>query len=179
MVLRRTSSGRRGKPAAFVATALLLVSATAVACVDDGLPLFACEAAHGSKFIELCGPSDFQEDGWLQYRFGRLAEDGTDIVELAYPERREGSLEKFRGAVYTAPNGFHTWSLRVDRGGFSYTVYTESRGSEEGAGVRVRNHRTGKVTTIECSERPRFYIFELQDVVACDDETPVGKACIE
>jgi hypothetical protein len=44
--------------------------------------------------------------------------------------------------------------------------------------VQVKARASGKVTTIYCSERPRFYVFELQGLLACDPETPVGKACI-
>jgi len=46
------------------------------------------------------------------------------------------------------------------------------------AGVEVRDTKSGRTSTISCSERPRFYIHELQGFVDCDAETPVGKACI-
>ena len=47
------------------------------------------------------------------------------------------------------------------------------------AGVDVRDRKSGKTTTISCSERPRFYIFELKGLVPCDPETPVGTACVK
>ena len=46
------------------------------------------------------------------------------------------------------------------------------------AGVRVRDRASGKTTTVSCSERPRFYIYDLKGLVSCDGETPVGSACI-
>ena len=69
--------------------------------------------------------------------------------------------------------------MRFVTGDLSYRVFTAARGSRElGAGVEVRNLRTGKATTVACSERPRFHVFELKALVACDPDTPVGRACI-
>ena len=160
----------------------LTASQATFACDEGGDALFACDAANSTKYIELCASGDLHgEDGALQYRFGKLDEDGTrGAVELAYPEVREGSLEKFHGSVYHDAEGVYVQSVRFENAGYSYTVFTQAQGMEElGAGVRVRNVKTGKVTTIDCSERPRFYIFELEGVLACDPATPVGKACIE
>lgn len=39
--------------------------------------------------------------------------------------------------------------------------------------------RSTWTTNIKCSERPRFYLFDLKDLLACDPLTPVGKACIQ
>ena len=62
----------------------------------------------------------------------------------------------------------------------SYEVFTESRGmATTAAGVRAREVGTGKMTTVACSERPRFYIHELKGLIACDPDTPIGRACIE
>lgn len=158
-----------------------IAAATVSACDPGGDALFACDAANSTRFIELCASEAVAEPGGsLQYRFGKLAEDGTrGAVELAFPENPEGSLAQFFGATYEY-QGVYTQSVRFDNGDYRYTVFTEARGMEElGAGVRVRNLETGKVTTIDCSERPRFYIFELKGVLTCDAETPVGKACID
>jgi hypothetical protein len=65
-------------------------------------------------------------------------------------------------------------------GKVSYEVFTESRGmATTAAGVRVREVGSGKVMTVACSERPRFYIHELKGLIACDSDTPIGRACIE
>lgn len=37
----------------------------------------------------------------------------------------------------------------------------------------------GRKLIVACSERPRFYIHDLQDLVPCDPETPVGTACVK
>lgn len=99
-------------------------------------------------------------------------------MELVFPAQRGGSLAQFFGATYTF-QGVYTQSVRFDTGSHSYTVFTRARGSrDEGAGVEVKARASGKVATIYCGERPRFYVFELRDLLACDAQTPVGKACI-
>ena len=161
------------------AVVVALAASTAIACDDGSTPIFSCEASNGRKFIELCAASPPSLDGFLEYRFGTLGRDGQEkAVELVFPQQREGSLAQFFGATYTS-KGVYTQSVRFDTGSHSYTVFTRARGSQdEGAGVEVKARASGKVTTIYCIERPRFYVFELQDLLACDAQTPVGKACI-
>ena len=174
-------------PARVFAVVLATITAAAVtppacACNADGeQAIFSCEAVHGRKFIELCAPAPLSaQDGYLRYRFGAQDKDGNEArVELAYPDDLDGSLARFYAAVYTY-KGVYTQSVRFTRGGYDYRVYTEARGARElGAGVEVRDRKSGKTTRIACSERPRFYIWELKGLVACDPETPVGKACLK
>lgn len=95
------------------------------------------------------------------------------------PKERAGSLQRFFAATYTH-RGIYTQSVRFISGAYGYTVFTRAKGLRElDAGVEVRDRRTGKSTVIACSERPRFYIFELKDLAPCDDETPVGTACVK
>lgn len=173
--------------AALIAVPLcpLLPAGPARACEAEANPIFSCEAAGGRKVIELCAYGEKGSISALQYRFGptaAMAEGGA--IDLAFPAERAGSLRHFQGAVYRH-RGVYTQSVRFKSGGFSYTVFTRSwrdAGSAEGmagsAGVTVRDLRTGKSTTVDCSERPRFYVFELQGALACDPETPAGTACI-
>ncbi len=170
----------------FLTVLVLSLASSRVASACDGedaVPVFSCEAANGRKFIELCGsiPAD-NENGFMQYRFGTLKANGREeIVEMVYPAVLEGSYKHFFGAVYTY-KGVYTQSVRFVSGEYSYMVFTrynEKRHEHLGAGVEVRNRRTGKTIVVDCSERPRFYIFELQGVLPCDPETPVGKACIK
>jgi hypothetical protein len=160
------------------AFSLLLASpAAAFACEDETFSIFGCEASHGRKFIELCGPSPIDASGFLVYRFGST-KDEKDTVELSYPPERAGSLARFYAATYLH-HGVYTQSVRFVSGEFSYTVFTKAKGTEElGAGVEVRDRRSGKTSVIACSERPRFYIYDLKGLVPCDSETPIGKACI-
>ena len=154
---------------------------SACSCESDAPPIFACEAAGGRKFIEICAATPIDEgDGYLLYRFGSLTAGGEEkTVELEYPRERTGSHRKFFGATYTN-KGVYTQSVRFAVGEYGYTVFTRARGSQDlGAGVQVRHSRTGKISTVDCSERPRFYIFELKTILACDSDTPVGKACIQ
>jgi hypothetical protein len=168
----------RGSLASAVVLALVLTSApAALACEDGTFSIFGCDASHGRKFIELCGPSPIDASGFLVYRFGSIV-DERDEVELSFPSERTGSLPRFYAATYTH-HGVYTQSVRFVSGQFSYTVFTKAKGMEElGAGVEVRDRRSGKKTIVECSERPRFYIYELKGLVGCDPETPIGKACI-
>jgi hypothetical protein len=144
-------------------------------------PLFGCEAATGRKFIELRAPQPFCGwTGYLRYRFGSLDEDREEkALELEYPPTTNGSLKRFYGANYTH-NRVYTQSVRVVTGDFGYTVFTRSRGMQTiDAGAEVSDRKGGKTTVISCSERPRFYIHELDGLGACDPETPVGQACIK
>jgi hypothetical protein len=153
---------------------------TAMACEPGSFPLFGCEADKSRKFVELCAPQPLDADtGYLRYRFGSLDGDREEkALELEYPSALEGSLKRFYGATYTR-DGVYTQSVRFVTGNFGYTVYTRSRGTQTiDAGVEVRDRKTGKKSVVSCSERPRFYIHELQNFIACDPETPVGLACI-
>jgi len=154
------------------ALALSAAASCATACPSGTSALFGCDAEK-RKFIELCAPSPIDE---LTYRFGSADENGEETkVELEYTQKPA----RFFGATYTQ-KGVYTQSIRFVSGGFDYTVYTEARGMATiGAGVNVRNRKTGKTSTVACTERPRFYIYELKDLVACDPETPVGNACIK
>ncbi len=149
------------------------------ACGGDSTAIFSCQASGARKFIELCVSSPVTPDGSLQYRFGTLDPNGSEkSVELVYPADRGDSLRHFVGATFTN-RGIYTQSIRFNTATDSYTVFTRARGNrDEGAGVEVRNRSTGRITTVYCSERPRFYILELKGMVACDNRSPIGKACI-
>lgn len=163
-----------------VTLALIAVSAqAALACDADAFAIFRCEAANGRKFIELCSSSPPARDGFLAYRFGALDPDGREQrTELSFPQQRRGSLARFYAATYEH-DGAYVQSIRFATATHSYTVFTRARKSrDEDAGVEVRDLATGKKATVYCSERPRFYIFDLKGLLACDAETPIGKACI-
>jgi len=161
--------------------ALSVLSSAALACDSGAVALFGCDAAKSRKFIELCAPAPLDaKSGYLRYRLGSLDKDGVETaVELEYPAETAGSLKRFYGATYTH-GGVYTQSVRFVSGNFGYTVFTRARGMETiAAGVEVRDRKSGKTSVISCNERPRFYIFELQGLVPCDPETPVGTACIK
>ena len=160
---------------------LAALSSTAHACASGSFPLFGCDAADSRKFIELCAPSPLDaKSGYLLYRFGSQDKDGVETsVELEYPAESAGSLKRFYAATYTH-GGLYTQSVRFVSGNFGYTVFTRSKGMQTvAAGVDVRDRKSGKTTTISCSERPRFYIFDLKGLIPCDPETPVGIACVK
>lgn len=163
-----------------VGLSFIILAIDAHACEVDMTPVFGCQAENGRKFIELCSSTPVGDSGTLQYRFGSLGKDGQEkSVDLVFPATTTGSMKQFYGATFTH-KGVYTQSIRFSTGKFSYTVYTQAQGTEDrGAGVKVRNLSTGKVTFVECNERPRFYIFEFSGKLQCDLETPVGKACIK
>jgi hypothetical protein len=157
-----------------------ILSSATHACDNGSVALFGCDAANSRKFIELCAPSPLDaQSGYLLYRFGSLDKEGVEkAVELEYPANVRDSLKRFYAATYTH-GGVYTQSVRFASGNFGYTVLTRARGSQTiDAGVEVRDRKSGKTNTVSCSERPRFYIFELKGLVPCDPETPVGTACV-
>ncbi len=164
-----------------LASLVLLPTSAARACAADEWALFACEAAKGRKFIELCASSPLDAaSGWLIYRFGTLDDKGAvGTVELEYPRKKMGSPKQFFAATYTH-DSIYTQSVRFVTGEYSYRVYSEAkpRGLPD-AGVDVRHLGTGKTSRIACSELPRFYIHELKGLVPCDPETPAGVACVQ
>jgi hypothetical protein len=163
-----------------IAFAALALAQSVLACDSDSTPIFDCQASNGHKFIELCSSPSVDANGYLQYRFGSLDKDGNEkAVEFEYPTNRSGSLKHFVAATYIH-EGTYTQSVRFATSNFSYSVFTQVHGKrDQGAGVEVRNLSTGKTTVISCNERPRFYIFELKGLLACDPQTPLGKVCIE
>lgn len=164
-----------------IACAFLAAHAPVLACDAGSTAIFACEAAKGRKFIELCAAAEVNgSQPYLQYRFGSLDTDGREAgVELEFPAQHKDSVKRFYGATYTNA-GVYTQSVRFVQAGFSYSVFTAARGNRElGAGVEVKSLSTAKVSTVSCSERPRFYIFELKGLLQCDPQTPVGLACIK
>ena len=160
---------------------LAALSSAANARDKESFPIFGCDAAKSRKFIELCAPSPLDaQSGFLRYRFGSLDEDGAEkSLELEYPASTTDSFKRLYAATYTH-DGVYTQSVRFVTGNFGYTVFTRSRGSRTlDAGVEVRDRKSGKTSVIACSERPRFYIFDLKGLVPCDPETPVGTACVK
>lgn len=153
---------------------------TVSACDDESeVSIFSCDAVNGHKFIEICASLPVGgENGYIVYRFGSMdPKTGKRTIELEYPNEKSGSFKRFFGATYTY-KGVYTQSIRFVSGGHSYTVFTRSGKRDNSAGVEVRNLRTGKITTVSCCDMPRFYISELQGVLPCDPETPIGQACI-
>lgn len=160
---------------------LVAFSVTAHACDNGAVALFGCDAAKSKKFIELCAPSPLDaQSGYLVYRFGSLDEQGVEkAVELEFPADRAGSLKRFYAATYSY-RGVYTQSVRFVSGNFGYTVFTRARGMQVlDAGVEVRDGKSGRTSVVSCNERPRFYIFELKGLVACDPQTPIGTACVK
>lgn len=86
-----------------VAATLFVVSGISVSALASGhckvseTTYFSCTIAKSTKVVSLCGSTlaevisdEAKREPWLQYRFGNI-----DRVELVYPKKRGGSVEKF------------------------------------------------------------------------------------
>jgi hypothetical protein len=104
---------------------------------------FACTVGKGPRQLALCGrlSGSPEASGYLQYRFGTPAH-----LDLVYPARREGSLERFSWRRdYMKTRRMESYELAFRNGRYGYTVYLssyplgdeESDGYAEDAGVRV------------------------------------------
>lgn len=85
-----------------IALFIPLVAPGQTHCQKDETDYFSCQVKGGSKVISLCGghlDTARNENSWLQYRFGNLGE-----IEMAYPQREAGSLDKFEGNYFN-PHG--------------------------------------------------------------------------
>ena len=137
----------------FLTLLLLTIVPAAQACEEDLVPLFACEAANGRKFVELCASSPLDaESGSLVHRFGALGADGTrSSVEPEYPKERAGSLQLLRGYLHASRYLHPIGALRP--GPTAIRFSPAQRVCTIGC-IEVRDRRTGKSTVIACSERP-------------------------
>ena len=60
---------------------------------------FSCKA-HNGKIISLCGQVSTDDYPWLQYRYGR-----PGAIELAYPQSRKDSVQRFKAERIRAGGG--------------------------------------------------------------------------
>jgi REP element-mobilizing transposase RayT len=136
--------------------------------------LFSCITASG-KYIRICGEQDDSEpDTWsnIQYRYG--PENGPP--ELVYPkDPSKGEPTLFFS--HEERKGEYRVTVRFSNGGYTYRVYSTSRGEYEGgAGVTVSDSKGKLLSDISCNERPEIYIEDLRMALPCDRKNPHGVA---
>jgi hypothetical protein len=108
------------------AFALLAVAPAASAqshCKKGEVVYFSCTTKSAGKVVSLCGgplngmgPERENEDGWLQYRFGRPGKP-----EFVYPNQKAGSWRQFEGE-YQQPHQTSYYGLSFTNKQFTYTV---------------------------------------------------------
>jgi len=136
--------------------------------------LFSCETGAG-KYIQICGEQDEADSSkWsgIQYRFGPA--DGPP--ELIFPKgpSKEGPSLFFS---HEEQKGEYRVSVRFSTGGYTYRVYSTSKGEYEGgAGVRVSDSKGKLLADISCIERPQIFIDYLRKSLPCDMKNPHGAA---
>jgi len=139
--------------------------------------LFNCET-RSRKAIQICGDKELGDSSkWsnIQYRFGPV----YGPPELVFPEDPpEGNPPLFFSHIQQ--KGEYRVSVRFSSGGYTYRVYSNSRGElEEGAGVKVSDRKGKVIADIACGERPEIFIDYLRNSLPCDRENPHGAAACE
>ena len=113
-----------GRAIALIIAAVASTNAEAAGhCTAEETTYFSCTVVKSSKVISLCGGSleaviagAPKSEFWLQYRFGSLGK-----VELAYPEKRSGSLNRFSFDL-SQSNGAHNYSTSFKNKAATYSI---------------------------------------------------------
>jgi hypothetical protein len=136
--------------------------------------IFSCQITSSKKVLSVCAsePLDAPER-YLQYRYGALKS-----VELEFPSQRAESVKYFKTA--------HYFRARVDRREITFTnkevgyaVFSYYEGEESPpqrqAGVTIykgKSAQEGK--TLRCVTPYIDHLSKLDDVVACDPNSPLS-----
>jgi hypothetical protein len=155
--------------------ALLPVQASAAdsLCLTGEQTLFSCRIAKSSNQVALCAAAQLDETGWLLYRFGVPGK-----IALEFPEKREGSLQRFGLKHYMRYQTDYT-DIAFNIGKTQYSVYDYYQGEEKPAyarGVRVTSE-TGKETDLPCRGKVKSDLLKLEGLLPCTDPED-GAGCI-
>lgn len=86
-------------------------------CTQDEKTYFSCPA-HG-KTISVCGSNNIKgESAYIQYRFGVIGK-----VELAYPNDKNNSFNKFSKHFYSGSSGTWQKTLTFSNGLYKYAIF--------------------------------------------------------
>lgn len=148
--------------------ALLPVQAWAAdsLCLTGEQTVFACRIANSTKQVALCAASQLDEKGWLVYRFGAARK-----IELEFPEKREGSLQRFGFWHYLRFQTDYTEvAFNIDQ--TQYTLYDHYQGEEKPAyarGVLVTT-KQGKEIDLPCRGNVKSELLKLEGLLPCIDK---------
>ena len=148
--------------------ALLPVHASAAGdlCLADEQTLFSCRITNSSNQVALCATAQLDETGWLLYRFGVPGK-----IALEFPEKREGSLQRFGFKHYMRYQTDYT-DITFNIGKTRYNVYDYYQGEEKPAyarGVRVTTDM-GKEIDLPCRGRVKSDLLKLDGFLPCIDK---------
>jgi hypothetical protein len=76
---------------------ITLASEPSSHCATDETTYFSC-SVKSEKVVSICGENFENENGFLQYRFGKL-----DKIEMVFPKTTEQSTKKFKRNVLIRP----------------------------------------------------------------------------
>jgi hypothetical protein len=96
-----------------------LASASESLCAPTEQVFFNCQVKDSPKLLSVCG----RAGDYLQYRFG-----SREKPELVFPDRREGSVDRFWVANHYVPSAFYDgYQLSFQSGGTEYRVYANDQ----------------------------------------------------
>lgn len=142
------------------------VSAADSLCLAGEQIVFSCRIANSAKQLALCAAPQLDEKGWLVYRFGAPGK-----VELEFPEKREGSLQRFGFKHYMRYQTDYT-DIAFNIGKTQYSVYDYYQGEEKptyARGVLVTTE-TGKELDLPCRGKVRSSLLQLEDLLPSIDK---------
>lgn len=108
-------------------------------CRTGEIDYFSCETNSNQKIVSVCGnisEGEINSESWLQYRFGR-----KDAIELSYPPKALGSVEKFEGNYF---DKYNVVDLRFINGRALYSV--EFNHTFSGDESQQRDQPSGGIT---------------------------------
>lgn len=134
-------------------------------CAEGEQIIFSCALEGSGKFASLCGSKKLTRDeGYLQYRFGRLRN-----VELEFPKDRKNSRQKFAYEHYFRSQ-FDETEISFENGGYLYTLFDyyngEQRTVKKQMGIRVKaNGQDSKETTLRCQSHHVAHYTNLPEIL--------------
>ncbi|MBK7014765.1 MAG: hypothetical protein IPH39_04115 [Sulfuritalea sp.] len=129
------------KPLALAVVMLTLpcVGLSQTLCRPGEIDYFSCETTANRKIVSVCGnitDHEITSESWLQYRFGKKG-----AIELSYPPKASGSVEKFEGNNF---GKYNVADLRFISGRTLYGV--ELNDTYSGDDAQQRDQPSGGVT---------------------------------
>ena len=108
-------------------------------CRAEEIDYFSCETTANQKIVSVCGnitDGEITGESWLQYRFGKKG-----AIELLYPSKASGSVEKFEGNYF---GRYNVIDLRFMSGKALYGV--ELNHTYDGDEAQQRDQPSGGIT---------------------------------
>ena len=93
----------------------------ALHCEPDETVVFSCGLEASGKVVSICASTPLARDqGYLQYRFGRIGD-----IELTFAEDRQNTQEQFLWQTVGYSGGWDT-RIQFSNGGYRYQLYDQA-----------------------------------------------------